>query len=132
VGLRSKNDDLHNTIIHLKDFGERLFIEKEIVFRYFGEIKEGFKLPTGHSRQINLIFKEAMTNAFKHSNATQIDFRLERDKRNVFIILLDNGGGVSKEAINNSHRGFENMRFDQLKSEEKLNFIPALMEAPCN
>lgn len=120
--LDPKNDDLYHAVIHLKDFGERLFLEKEITFRYFGEVKEGTSLPTGFSRQINLIFKEAMTNAFKHSKATDVDFRIEKHKREVFIILTDNGRGVAKEIVNNSRSGFENMRFRAKKIGGEIEF----------
>ena len=48
---------------------KKLFEEKNINFRAFNEIKEPIKLPYGFCRQANLIFKEAMTNAFKYSEA---------------------------------------------------------------
>ncbi len=113
--LDPKNDDLSNIIIHLKDFGERLFVEKKIEFSFHGKLPEGIILPTGHGRQINLIFKEAMTNAFKHANASEIDLIFEQEKDYVFIIFKDNGKGVNIEEIEKSNRGFDNMRFRSKK-----------------
>jgi hypothetical protein len=58
--------------IHIRDFGEKLFEEKNINFRAFNGVKEKIKLPYGFSREANLIFKEAMTNAFKSSQAHNV------------------------------------------------------------
>ena len=68
--------------------------EKSINFRAFNEMKDKVKLPYGFSREANLIFKEAMTNAFKYSEAKNINFSLKRvDDNNYEIILEDDGIG---------------------------------------
>ncbi|NOS57148.1 MAG: hypothetical protein HOP37_12950, partial [Cyclobacteriaceae bacterium] len=76
--LDHTNDSSMSLFVHLKDFGDRLFGEKEIEFRAFNEVKEDLSLPVGHTRQINLIFKEAMTNAFKHSKATKVNMYFKK------------------------------------------------------
>lgn len=104
------NDDLNNVIIHLKDFGEHLLSEKDISFRFFGQLNSRVDLAYGHSRQINLIFKEAITNAFKHSCATSVEMSVLIQNKIAKIILKDNGIGVSEEVIRNSTRGIGNIR----------------------
>ena len=71
------NDELSKLFIHIRDFGEKLFEEKNINFRAFNGVKEKIKLPYGFSREANLIFKEAMTNAFKSSQAHNVTLNLE-------------------------------------------------------
>lgn len=104
------NDELGNLMIHLKDFGERMFSEKDIDFQFHGIIPEHLKLPMGHSRQINLIFKEAMTNTFRHANATVVSLNLDLNEHLILITLSDNGRGIPSTTIENSERGLSNMK----------------------
>ena len=92
--LDPENNDIANIVIHLKDFGERMFREKQIDFSFLGEIPQEVKVPTGYSRQINLIFKEAMTNSFRHSQATEIAFGITKEQNKITLFLKDNGKGI--------------------------------------
>jgi signal transduction histidine kinase len=107
--LDSANNDISNIVIHLKDFGERLFAEKKIDFSFLGVIPEGLKVPTGYSRQINLIFKEAMTNTFRHSHATEVSFGITREQNKITLFLKDNGKGIPPD-LDNPTGGLVNMR----------------------
>jgi signal transduction histidine kinase len=104
------NDNLNRVILHLKDFGEQLLSEKGISFRFYGHIDPIISLSSGHSRQINLIFKEAITNAFKHSQASEVEMSVEVQNKKARIILKDNGKGAPEEILQNSTRGIGNIR----------------------
>jgi signal transduction histidine kinase len=120
--LDPKNDDLPSVMIHLKDFGEKMFSEKNMQFRFYGDLYDT-KLPMGYGRQINLIFKEAMTNAFKHSEAKAINFSSEIISPTSLIIQLkDDGKGLNENEILNSERGIENMRLRAHKINSTIQF----------
>jgi len=104
------NDNLSNIMVHLKDFGERLFNEKNMVFRFQGNLEERVSLPMGYGRQINLIFKEAMTNAYKHSMAGEVAFSVKTTRDEIIISLHDFGVGVPAQAVVASERGLSNMQ----------------------
>jgi ligand-binding sensor domain-containing protein/signal transduction histidine kinase len=90
------NDELSKLFIYIRDFGEKLFEEKSISFRAFNEVKEKVKLPYGFSREANLIFKEAMTNAFKYSNANNVTLTLVRTATDDYeLTFSDDGIGFS-------------------------------------
>lgn len=108
--LDPSNDELGNLMIHLKDFGERMFSEKDIDFQFNGVIPEHLKLPMGNSRQLNLIFKEAMTNAFRHAGATVVTLTLDLAEEFIVITLTDNGKGLAPSTIESSERGLSNMK----------------------
>lgn len=94
------NDELTKLFIHVRDFGEKLFEEKNISFRAFNELKEPVKLPYGFSREANLIFKEAMTNAFKYSQAENVTLTLRQNADEGFEMSLeDDGVGFNQENI---------------------------------
>jgi signal transduction histidine kinase/ligand-binding sensor domain-containing protein len=86
------NDELSKLFLYVRDFGEKLFEEKNINFRAFNEIKEEVKLPYGFCRQANLIFKEAMTNAFKYSQAKNVSLILKRDGPDGFEMSFEDDG----------------------------------------
>ena len=114
------NDELSKLFIHIRDFGEKLFEEKGINFRAFNEVREKIKLPYGFSREANLIFKEAMTNAFKSSQAKNVTLILKRDDNNGFEMSFeDDGIGFYTGDIEKSN-GLQNIR-------ERANRINALL-----
>ncbi|CAN0034892.1 unnamed protein product, partial [Phaeothamnion confervicola] len=120
--LDPSNDELGNLIIHLKDFGERMFQEKNIEFRFEGDFPAHYKLPMGHSRQINLIFKEAMTNAFKHSQASAVSFNLDIRPEKIILILQDNGKGIPASVWEKAERGIDNMKIRAHRIHGVLQF----------
>jgi len=115
------NDELTKLFFHIRDFGEKLFEEKGIQFRAYNELKEKVQLPYGFSREANLIMKEAMTNAFNHSQAKNVSFTLKRSTGGFEMELRDDGIGFSSEALDKTS-GLANMhtRSGRIKSEIKI------------
>jgi ligand-binding sensor domain-containing protein/signal transduction histidine kinase len=103
------NDELSKLFIHIRDFGEKLFEEKNISFRAFNEVKEKMKLPYGFSREANLIFKEAMTNAFKYSTAKNVTLSLGRNENGFEMSLEDDGVGFYTGEVQKTN-GLKNIR----------------------
>ena len=103
------NDDLAKLFLHIRDFGQKLFEEKDIHFRAFNETSEKVKLPYGFSREANLIFKEAMTNAFKHAGASNVSFWLRAVRGGYEMVLEDDGIGIPADRAESSN-GIKNIR----------------------
>jgi len=122
--LDHTNDTSNGLFVHLKDFGDRLFDEKGIEFRAFNEIDEDMDLPIGHTRQINLIFKEAMTNAFKYSQARQVNLYFRKVLFKLTIVIEDNGVGFPEEKVNQSSGGLSNMKTRANRIHAKLVIVP--------
>lgn len=122
--LDHTNDTSNSLFVHLKDFGDRFFDEKGIEFRAFNEIEEDIELPIGHTRQINLIFKEAMTNAFKYSRATRVNLYFKKVLFRLTIVIEDNGVGFAEEKLNLSSGGLSNMKTRANRINAKLVIVP--------
>jgi ligand-binding sensor domain-containing protein/signal transduction histidine kinase len=103
------NDELSKLFLHIRDFGEKLFEEKQINFRAFNEVKEKTKLPYGFSREANLIFKEVMTNAFKYSKAANVKLSLHRLEDSFEMTFEDDGVGFFTGEIQ-KFNGLKNIR----------------------
>ncbi len=119
------NDDLSKLFLHIRDFGEKLFEEKGVQFRAYNETSEKVKLPYGFSREANLIFKEAMTNAFKHSGAANVSFRLKVAGEGYQIVLEDDGIGFDMNQVKSSN-GIKNIRSraEKIRSSLKVERLP--------
>jgi signal transduction histidine kinase len=118
------NDELSKLFLHIRDFGEKLFEEKNISFRAYNEVKEKCKLPYGFSREANLIFKEAMTNAFKYSGARNVSLTLVRVQDSFEMSFEDDGVGFYPGELENSN-GLKNIR-------ERADRIKAVLRIQSN
>ncbi len=119
------NDDLGKLFLHVRDFGEKLFDEKDMHFRAYNETKEKIKLPYGFSREVNLIFKEAMTNSFKHSGAANVSFYLRPLDDGYEMVLEDDGVGFDQDKVRTSN-GIKNIssRADKTNSTLTIERMP--------
>ena len=54
------------------------------------------------STAIFRIFQETLTNIMRHSNATEVDVRLEMNEDELILIVADNGRGITEAEISNS------------------------------
>jgi ligand-binding sensor domain-containing protein/signal transduction histidine kinase len=118
------NDELSKLFIHIRDFGEKLFEEKDIQFRANNEVRDKMKLPYGFSREANLIFKEAMTNAFKYSNARNVTFTLRRNVSEFEFTLEDDGVGFHTGDVRKTN-GLKNIgeRADRINGVLRIHSI---------
>jgi signal transduction histidine kinase/ligand-binding sensor domain-containing protein len=120
------NDELSKLFIHIRDFGEKLFEEKNIKFRAVNKIKDAVKLPYGFSREANLILKEAMTNAFKYSQACNITLALHQEGEEFILCLEDDGVGYDLSHLDQHGSGVRNMgeRAEKIGARLDIQSIP--------
>jgi signal transduction histidine kinase/ligand-binding sensor domain-containing protein len=122
------NDELCKLFLHIRDFGEKIFEEKNINFRATNTVKETIRLPYGFSREANLILKEAMTNAFKYSEAENVTLILKKSNEGFHLSLVDDGIGFDKrKCIEASCRGLKNMeeRAEKISAVLEIQSVPA-------
>ncbi len=107
--IDSKHDDLEELVLYLRDFGENLFANSDIQFFVNPNLdRSPVKLPYYWSRHLLLVFKEAMTNIFKHSKANRVDFTFTLLEDKLTIMILDNGIGFHKDELKRKN-GLTNM-----------------------
>lgn len=104
-------DSLYDVAVRLKDFGDDLFDKSGISFRTSG-IESDYQsvlMPMDWRRHIIFIFKEAMNNILKYSNAENVLLGFEINKNEIDINLTDDGTGFEIEKVK-SGRGLKNIR----------------------
>lgn len=109
--LKPSNDNLYEILLRIRDFGVELFQDTEIDFVFTGtdDKWKSFRLPLDYSRNLTMIFKEALNNALKYSGATTISIDAHLDSNNLLTIrLCDNGRGFDLEQVKRGH-GIDNI-----------------------
>ena len=97
--MNPSKDSALDLCVLLRDFGDELFEDTPIHFCVEG-IREDYKrypLNMDWKRQLVLIFKEAMHNALKHANCTQVKLKIDQRDKHIQLALIDNGIGFVKE-----------------------------------
>ena len=109
--LDPKSDNLFQTLVRLREFGDSLFEPSGIEFHSenIDEKMASIPLPPTVRKHLLMIYKEAMNNCLKYSDASRCDFILEYKTTELNIIFRDNGQGFDLENIRQGY-GLRNMR----------------------
>jgi ligand-binding sensor domain-containing protein/signal transduction histidine kinase len=94
--LKPSNDSLYEILYRIRDFGIELFQDTEIAFSFEGidEKWRTYRLPMDMSRNLIMIFKEALNNTLKYSKASKVSIEVELRRKNVLqLIIRDDGQG---------------------------------------
>jgi len=122
AAIDPEHESLDWVLSYIKDFGDELFGNSDI---YFDSLPlhpwlKSRPIKSVYSRNIILIFKEAMTNALKHSRAEKVKFSFYRKNVSIYIILEDNGIGFTEGISDTNGFGINNMRERASKIEATL------------
>jgi ligand-binding sensor domain-containing protein/signal transduction histidine kinase len=110
--LKPTNDNLYEILHRLRDFGGELFQDTDVDFIFAGTDEHWrlYKLPLDVSRNLIMIFKEALNNSLKYSGANTV--RLEAsliEDHTLQIALNDDGEGFDPQNVKKGH-GIDNMK----------------------
>jgi signal transduction histidine kinase/ligand-binding sensor domain-containing protein len=98
--IRSDNDTLEDLVSRMREFGLRVCDAKNILFNT--QVSQSFKaskLSLEQRRNLYLIFREALNNAVKYAESTQIDLILNLKGRFLKMELNDNGKGFDIDTV---------------------------------
>lgn len=110
--LKPSNDNLYEIIHRMRDFGGELYQDTDVNFTFTGtdERWRNFRLPMDVSRNLIMIFKEAMNNSLKYSGATEVSLDAAIKQKDVLqIVFKDNGKGFDIQTAKKGH-GINNMQ----------------------
>ncbi|WP_196890542.1 sensor histidine kinase [Aureivirga marina] len=117
--FNEENHTFNEVFFYLKDFGENLFEDSEMDFHTKIEETNFTYDSISLVKQIMLIFKEAMTNVLKHSEAKNVYFLAETTKNFIRISCIDDGKGFKIDELKRKN-GLKNMRIRSEKMDAKL------------
>lgn len=107
--LKSNSDYLEEVITYLSDFGSDIFNKSEVKFIVEKHISDNVKLPHYWNKQLIFIFKEALTNALKHSKSKTVKLSFNYNGEELSIKCEDDGVGVLESGFE-SLNGLSHMK----------------------
>ena len=109
--LKPSNDNLYEILVRIQDFGNELFEDTDIKFSVSGieEKWRTYKLPMDMSRNLIMIFKEALNNALKYAKANNVTLDVSMKRKDVLqLTLRDDGLGFDLKGVKRGN-GVNNM-----------------------
>jgi ligand-binding sensor domain-containing protein/two-component sensor histidine kinase len=108
--INSRNDSLDNLSARIQALISELEESTPFKIEFFNDdTLNTLSLPMEKRKNVYLIFKEALNNALKYSNAERIAIRLVRHKGGVLLEVKDDGVGFDLSSSANGN-GLDNMR----------------------
>jgi signal transduction histidine kinase len=102
------NDSMEKVIVKMKIFASEILEPKNIRYSFFGEESlAGLTLDAEKRKNLFLVFKEAVNNAAKYSEATSVDVMFERHTGQLAMTISDNGHGFTEHS--GKGNGLKNM-----------------------
>ena len=120
--LKPSNDNLYEILHRIRDFGGELFQDTDVDFTFTGteEKWSNFRLPMDMSRNLLMIFKEALNNCLKYAHARHVSLEVTLKNKNVLqMILKDDGQGFDIQTIKKGN-GLNNMNTRAARLNGKL------------
>jgi ligand-binding sensor domain-containing protein/two-component sensor histidine kinase len=125
--LDPQKDSLHDLAIRLKTFGDELFDSTNTNFEFntTGENIKIIRLQMDWRQHILRIFKEAMHNALKYAESTNVKLKISTTDSKAIIELTDDGKGFDLSE-KSPGEGLNNMknRAEAIKSELNIQSSP--------
>lgn len=109
-GIEAQNDTIGDLTDRMEDFAHRMFSDKDVEINFEIDIPEPGKFIPGKKRQnIYLIFKEAINNILKHSDAQKITISFRKDRKSFELYIKDNGKADDTTGVMGGY-GIKSMR----------------------
>ena len=119
--IDARNDQTGDLLDRMEDFAFDMFKSRNINYQFVSDsINRNEILPPLVRQNVYLIFKEAITNIVKHSDATQvlIDF-VEKDK-GLFLNICDNGSLQEGQKVKGAGLSNMKLRAKRIKANLKI------------
>jgi two-component system, NarL family, sensor histidine kinase UhpB len=108
--INPNNDSIEKMVIRMKEFSAEILEPNNIGYIFEGEeVFNGAILDVERRKNLFLIFKEAINNAAKYSEATFVSIIISKIDQTLSVLIQDNGKGFDPLKIKNGN-GLDNMK----------------------
>lgn len=118
--IDARNDTLGDLTDRMQDYVNNVLPGKEVSYR-FEQLDMDEKLTVSMKENIYLIFKEAINNIAKHSDATKVEVELCNQNGSFDMFVHDNGSGIKEHARKSGH-GLRNMKMRAQRIDADIKF----------
>lgn len=121
--INPSKDNLQDTVQRMRRFASDLLAPKDIAFRFSAPDKNRtVKMDVDLRRQLYLVFKEAVNNAAKYSECSEVNVDLALDGAQLTLKIKDDGKGFDPAEANGGN-GLSNMRMRMESVGGGLNVV---------
>jgi signal transduction histidine kinase len=107
--INPANDNFEKLMFRMKEFSAELLEPARINYRFLQEgALQNVQLNVEQRKEIYMIFKEALTNVVKYSEAPEVDVTLSENDGILRVVINDNGVGFPASE-SSSGNGISNM-----------------------
>lgn len=107
--IDARNDSMGDLTDRMQDYANNILLSRQIKVHYdFDELDSNTRIPVEMRENLYLIFKEAINNIGKHSDADRVDIMLKNEHGRFEMRIHDNGSG--KDGARRSGHGLRNMQ----------------------
>lgn len=108
--ISPRNDSLEQMVVKMKEFAAEILEPKNIQYDFSTDQSLGtISLDVEKRKNLFLIFKEAINNAAKYSEASNVDIHITRENGSLSMFITDNGNGFDTNNTATGN-GLNNMR----------------------
>jgi ligand-binding sensor domain-containing protein/signal transduction histidine kinase len=127
-GLRSPQQNLQNLEEAFSQVRQEFPVKSEIEFRIIVEGTPRTLRPIIRD-EVYLIGHEALSNAFRHSQASDIEVELEYAPGHLRVLIRDNGGGIDSHVLRSGRDGHYGLSGMKARSERIGGHLSVLSRA---
>lgn len=121
--INPDNDVLENMAVRMREYAAQILEAKEIEYKInINEAVMNLKLPIDKRRDFYLIFKEAINNLAKYSEATKANVELSFSGNLLKLQVTDNGKGFDSDSASTGN-GLKNMKQRTENIRGKLSLV---------
>jgi signal transduction histidine kinase len=121
--IKPDNDKLENMLVRMREYASHTLESRNILAVFLVDERAlSQSLDMQQRRDFFLIFKEAINNAAKYSQATKVEVRITKEGGRLLLNVADNGVGfaVPKETSSN---GLKNMKARAEAMQGSINIL---------
>ena len=120
--IDARNDTAGDLTDRMQDYVNQVFVNGGVEVHYhFDQLRMHEKLPVDVKENVYLIFKEAVNNILKHSDAIRVDIIFSFSGKTYELLVRDNGTQIKSDR--KSGQGLRNirMRAERIGSKVQIN-----------
>ena len=127
--VHPKNDQFENVLQRMQYFAGELLSGKNILLQFeTDERSKNIKLPMEKRKNFYLIFKEAVTNAYKYSGSRTLHVKIYIYKNILCMTVGDEGEGFGTTKTSLAGNGLKNMQQRAEEINAYLNITSSLQK----
>jgi signal transduction histidine kinase len=116
------NDNLDSVSVKMREFAAEVFEAQGINYEVVVDEKlSGKKLPDNQQYNFYLIFKEAINNIAKYSEAKKVSVKMFYQDQTLRLEITDNGKGFEPSTVKGAGNGLKNMERRAMELDGTLN-----------